>query len=256
MALLGVDVSNWQGDFDWSQAKEKGWKFAFAKATEGTNYIDPYFNRNMAQMDQHGLIRGAYMFWHPAQNWLKQCQLFDRVVSAAGLRRGDLISLDHETDDGLPPDRVAESAVNACGYLEAKYKCSPIVYSYQNFIQRGNCTGLGKYPFWRADPGGYNMPVLPPWTEVSIDQYATSPEDQDRAYFTTTAQLELLAVGSKETDINMFPGNWRHFIGCYTDSQGNLNIVGIGTDYQVYEIKRQDGKWGKPYLIGAKVNMI
>ena len=60
----GIDVSSFQGAFDW--AAEKGSiSFALAKATEGATITDPEFARNWQQMKATGLVRGAYCFGHP-----------------------------------------------------------------------------------------------------------------------------------------------------------------------------------------------
>ena len=46
MPVQGIDVSNWQGDIDWDKVRAAGTQFAFIKATEGGDYLDPKFARN------------------------------------------------------------------------------------------------------------------------------------------------------------------------------------------------------------------
>lgn len=41
--IAGIDVSMWQGSIDWETVKESGVEFVIIKATEGTNYVDPFF---------------------------------------------------------------------------------------------------------------------------------------------------------------------------------------------------------------------
>jgi GH25 family lysozyme M1 (1,4-beta-N-acetylmuramidase) len=62
--IMGIDISHWQGDIDWSQvaADPKGIKFAFMKATEDTNYTDPTFNTNLAGATAAGILAGPYHF--------------------------------------------------------------------------------------------------------------------------------------------------------------------------------------------------
>ncbi len=38
-----IDVSHWEGNIDWNAVKGSGISAAYAKATEGVNYIDPTF---------------------------------------------------------------------------------------------------------------------------------------------------------------------------------------------------------------------
>ena len=42
----GLDVSRFQGDIDWLRAREAGVSFAFVKATEGGDRVDPMFRHN------------------------------------------------------------------------------------------------------------------------------------------------------------------------------------------------------------------
>jgi len=46
MPVQGIDVSYWQGDIDWNVAREAGVHFAFIKATEGGDHLDPKFLDN------------------------------------------------------------------------------------------------------------------------------------------------------------------------------------------------------------------
>src|SRR5271165_411558 len=41
--VKGMDISHYDGTIDWPTAKAGGISFAFAKATESTNYTDPTF---------------------------------------------------------------------------------------------------------------------------------------------------------------------------------------------------------------------
>ncbi|NNM72911.1 glycoside hydrolase family 25 protein [Enterovirga aerilata] len=78
MPIQGIDVSRWQGKIDWASVAASGKQFAFIKATEGGDHIDPRFIENWYGAKQAGLARGAYhfMFWcRPAEDqarWFKQ----------------------------------------------------------------------------------------------------------------------------------------------------------------------------------------
>ncbi len=47
--LRGIDVSHWQGQPDWAAVKGDGVRFAFAKATEGRDFVDGEYVRNRNQ---------------------------------------------------------------------------------------------------------------------------------------------------------------------------------------------------------------
>ncbi|HXG79785.1 MAG TPA: GH25 family lysozyme [Methyloceanibacter sp.] len=65
MPIQGIDVSYWQGDIDWTKVREAGIHFAFIKATEGGDHLDPKFAENWEAAKRAGIARGAYhfMYW-------------------------------------------------------------------------------------------------------------------------------------------------------------------------------------------------
>jgi lysozyme len=60
--VQGIDVSQWQGDIDWRQVRAAGIDFAYIKATEGGDHLDPKFHENWAGARRAGIPRGAYHF--------------------------------------------------------------------------------------------------------------------------------------------------------------------------------------------------
>ncbi|MPY97142.1 MAG: lysozyme [Actinophytocola sp.] len=63
--IEGIDVSGWQKDVDWQHYWDKGKRFAYVKATEGTGYRNPYFTQQYNGSYDVGMIRGAYHFALP-----------------------------------------------------------------------------------------------------------------------------------------------------------------------------------------------
>ncbi|GAB3809208.1 hypothetical protein GCM10027605_43470 [Micromonospora zhanjiangensis] len=56
--LPGMDVSNYQGNVNWSAAYSNGARFAYVKATEGTYYTNPSFAQQYNGSYNVGMIRG------------------------------------------------------------------------------------------------------------------------------------------------------------------------------------------------------
>lgn len=65
--VTGIDVSHYQGTIDWSSVAGAGIDFAYAKATEGLNFIDAYYNANRSGARNAGIYFGAYAFGRPDQ---------------------------------------------------------------------------------------------------------------------------------------------------------------------------------------------
>lgn len=180
--LYGIDVSNWQGSVDWAGHADSGVAFAFAKATEGGTFTDRFFRRNWTGMRESWIVCGAYHFARPKGDPAEHARHFLRTVNAAGgLRRGDLIALDLEATDGLPPHRVARHARHWCRFIERHTGVRPFVYTFLSFANDGNCAGLGEYPLWIASPARpRGRPQVPrPWDDWTIHQFVNSPLDRN-----------------------------------------------------------------------------
>ena len=63
--LLGVDVSDFQGQIDWRSVAKSGVSFGVAKATEGATLVSSTFAANWSGMKSAGIMRGAYHFFAP-----------------------------------------------------------------------------------------------------------------------------------------------------------------------------------------------
>jgi len=186
----GIDISNFQPSFDWAAEKGKI-SFAFIKATEGKTFIDPDFATNWRHAKALGIVRGAYHFGHPKNGAAADAAAFLAEVRAHGLDAGDLLALDLETTDGLPPARVSAYARHWCADVAKATRHTPVVYTFLSFAQEGNCAGLGRYPLWIAEPSApAGRPVVPrPWTTWHFHQYGTT------------------RVGLNTVDVNVFNGN-------------------------------------------------
>jgi GH25 family lysozyme M1 (1,4-beta-N-acetylmuramidase) len=91
----GQDRSNWQRVGPWT-----GLGFGFCKATESTNYVDPTFASNWANMRSEGVPRGAYHFFHPSVDAAAQAEFFVARVRDEGLADGDMLVSDTEITVG------------------------------------------------------------------------------------------------------------------------------------------------------------
>ncbi|MBB4916813.1 glycoside hydrolase family 25 protein [Streptosporangium saharense] len=180
--LRGIDVSNWQGAVDWGEHADDGVAFAFAKATEGSTFTDRWFERNWTGMRENWIVCGAYHFARPTGDPEEQARRFlGTVERAGGLRHGDLLALDLETADRLPPRKVARFARAWCEAVTARAGVRPVIYTYLSFAYEGNCAGLEDHPLWIAAPDHpTGRPEIPdPWNRWTIHQYSHKPLDRN-----------------------------------------------------------------------------
>jgi lysozyme len=172
---LGVDVSLWQPNVDWAAVKNAGVAFAFAKATEADNITDPQFAKNWPAMKAAGVVRGAYHFFRPGKDPLKQAALFTQVAT---LEAGDLpLALDLETSGNLATAPLVQ-AIKAClDEIERLSGRRPIIYTGPNFWNTSVAVPnppdwTGNYPLWIANYTTAPGPSVPKgWTSWTFWQY-------------------------------------------------------------------------------------
>ena len=76
----GVDVSSYQGQISWASAAQSGVAFAYVKATQGTTYVNPYFDSQWNGAKAAGLQYGAYEFFSLCSTGAAQAQAFLATV--------------------------------------------------------------------------------------------------------------------------------------------------------------------------------
>jgi lysozyme len=77
---MGIDVSVHQGQVDWPQVADAGYSFAYIKATEGVDYVDPQFTANWRGVHQAGMTRGAYHYFTLCSSGADQAADFLKTV--------------------------------------------------------------------------------------------------------------------------------------------------------------------------------
>lgn len=107
---IGADVSEHQGEIDWSAAASKI-DFVFCKATEGLDYVDPRFTEaRVRRVRSAGILLGVYHFARPQPGRDPRAEAAHFVTTAIGrgaLRAGDLPGvLDIEWSKGLDAEAL------------------------------------------------------------------------------------------------------------------------------------------------------
>lgn len=159
--IHGIDVSRYQQSISWKLVKEMKVKnirigFAFIKATEGNNLVDPFFKRNWKKAKEAGMIRGAYHFFNPRKDGKSQAKSFLNVVQ---LESGDLPPvLDIEKGWGVSKAKLQQELRAWLNAVEAAYGVKPILYTYVTFYQQYLQGAFDDYPLWIAH---YDQPGSP-----------------------------------------------------------------------------------------------
>jgi lysozyme len=152
-SIHGIDVSRYQQVIDWDNVKQMQVEnvkidFAFIKATEGVNNVDPYFHRNWKKAKDAAMARGAYHFFIATRSGKTQAENFIKKVQ---LEAGDLPPvLDVEERYGVPPQKLRQRVLEFLATVEEYYKVKPILYTNVDFYQYYLRDQFDGYPLWVA----------------------------------------------------------------------------------------------------------
>ena len=195
--IHGIDVSHHQGEIDWEAVKatdkqEYPIRFVFMKATEGGDHKDRLFADNFRHAREVGLVRGAYHFYNPNTDPIRQADFF---ISQVKLETGDLAPvLDIERKPRSKAQLQAD-LVKFLNRLEQHYGVKPIIYtSYKYRLHYLDTPELSSYPLWIAH---YYVDALSydgPWQFWQHTDYGTVPGIEENV------------------DLNVFNGSWNDLL--------------------------------------------
>ena len=163
--LPGIDVSHHQGAIDWKAVKSSGIEFAFAKASEGTSFVDPRFAQNRAGAAAAHLPFGGYHFARPSGSTASQIVAdaraeADHFIDTASPRPADLLPvLDLENSGGLSIGDLQDWTWAFLNQVVARIHEKPIIYSGNYFW----ATYMGDT--WEYALAGFKLLWVPHWTD-------------------------------------------------------------------------------------------
>jgi lysozyme len=153
MPVQGIDVSYWQGDIDWAAARDAGVRFAFIKATEGGDHLDPKFLENWEGAKRAGIARGAYHFVYWCRPAHEQALWFMLNVPPDPDALPPVLDLEWNTASKSCPGKVKRDVALAkikvlLDAMQAYTGKRPIIYTdpvFHREVLRGQ---FPEYHFW------------------------------------------------------------------------------------------------------------
>jgi lysozyme len=168
----GVDVSAHQGRIDWAKVRTDHIRFAYIKATEGSDHVDRRFAENWSGASSAGIRVGAYHFFTLCTPGAAQAENFLRTVQL--------------TPGSLPPALDLELAGNCKARPDAptvEHEVSAFVDAVESRTGRPMMFYVGdefseRYPF--ATRSGHERwirrflrhPSERTWSIWQVDSYA------------------------------------------------------------------------------------
>lgn len=161
----GVDVSRWQGRIDWENLRREGANFAYIKATDGGDHLDPMFRENWDGAKRAGILRGAYHFFYWCRSAAEQADWFIRNVPK---EKGALppvldVEWNHQSSCKKRPSRaqVLKKMQVFMDRLERHYGKRPIIYTAPDFYADNLKGAFPNHGFWLRSVARHPSKVYP-----------------------------------------------------------------------------------------------
>ncbi len=159
-SVHGVDAARYQGPIDWYSARAHGVHFAWLKATEGGNYIDPGFEINAPRARAAGVPVGAYHFYYFCRTPKEQAEWFIENVPRV---KGDLppvldMEWNHQsrTCNRVPdPATVRAEIMTFVDIVSRHYRTAPVIYTTPDFYADNDLGSLPGLEFWLRSVAGH-----------------------------------------------------------------------------------------------------
>lgn len=205
MPIHGIDVSHHQGAVDWHAVARAGTRFAFIKATDGGDHLDPRFHENWRKSREAGIPRGAYHFVYWCRPAVEQVAWFAQNVPAEHDALPPVLDLEWNNGSScrhsLTREEVLEKVRVLLAGMEAHTGKVPIIYTDINF-HRDVLEGVAlDNPMWlrsvAAQPHEryknrpfafwqYTQTGLVPGVRGGVDRNAFAGSEQDWIQFFLT----------------------------------------------------------------------
>ncbi|MFB7142179.1 GH25 family lysozyme [Gottfriedia sp. NPDC056225] len=198
--VKGIDVSSYQGEIKWEQFQKQDIKFAFIKATEGSTFVDEYFETNWKGAEKTNLRIGAYHFFSYDSEGKSQAENFMKTVPINKQTLPPVIDVEFYGDkEKNPPNRskVEKELQTMVKMFEEHYGKRVILYTKNKAYNLYIKDHFEQCDIWIRDV--FTKPSLSDKRTWTFWQYT----DRER--------LKGYSGNEKFIDVNVFNGNEKEF---------------------------------------------
>ena len=149
----GIDVSRFQGQVNWSEARANGVNFAFLKATEGGDGVDPLFASHWQGAGAAGVLRGAYHVFYHCRPAIEQARWFIAHVPRAPGALPPVLDIEWTPTSPTcrirrDPETIRAEMRVFLNALTSAYGQRPIVYATLVFFHDNDLGQISGADFW------------------------------------------------------------------------------------------------------------
>ena len=192
----GIDVSGWQENINYTQVKNSGIEIVYMKSSEGSNFVDPYFNQNYTNAKANNLKVGFYHYLtaRSVEQAMQEASFF--VATISGKNPDCRLAMDFESFGNLSVEQINEIGLTFMKTVENLSGKEVIIYSNTNDAINVFSGELTNYPLWVAQyeveeptPNG-KWNTWSGWQYTDLGEVAGINGYVDRDKFTKEVLLE------------------------------------------------------------------
>ncbi len=173
--VRGIDISAHNGDINFTRLSDAGVAFAYVKATEGTDFIDRNYVRNVAGLKRAGIPSGAYHFFRFDTDGEMQAWNFLRALRGRGFQLPPAIDLEEWSNPGGYTTGQILSELRAMLAILRTEGITPVIYTNKDGYHRFVKGRLDDYPLWICSFTDPPLDVSAPWQIWQFSHRGTLP---------------------------------------------------------------------------------
>lgn len=179
-AVDGVDVSSHQnksGPIQWVETSLSGQNFAYVKATEGTDYVNPTYLSDSNIPKYSGMAVGSYHYAQPSS------APGDAAAQANFFANTSIVShfptlppvLDLEESGGMGPKELQDWVREYVSVIKLRTGRDAMIYTSPSFWRgyMDDTKEFANHPLWLAHYDTDTPDVPGGWSNVTIHQYSS-----------------------------------------------------------------------------------
>ena len=182
--VKGLDVSHWVSA-DWSSWAAKGYEFVWAKASEGTTFVDNKYEQHTNGAVEDDFYVGPFHYFRVQQNGVQQALHFHSVVGNNQMDLPPVIDVEKYNNEGYSQATFRARLRNCLLETEDLFERRPVIYTSLSMwnLLVGSAVWATAYDLWVAHYTTRPVPLIPnDWQGKGwkVWQYIDRPLDQNR----------------------------------------------------------------------------